>query len=487
MAQITRHPVAPAPAAPPRVATGRMALRAYAILVLFSAFAHTAWWNLLGPASLAVLAAIAVATIAIWVPLIVRGARARARDRDSSRTSVPALAWRRLPWAALGYVALAGLSLLWSRWPAATALTWAGLLVTTLHGLFLAHVLTWRELTRAIEVALKWVLGLSLLFELWAALIHRGPLLPNFSDAPADPDPHWYWSRGALFDGDERVQGIVGNANVLGILCVLALVVFGVRFAMAPRRRGLLVAWMLLAVVLFARAGSATALVAAAAVGVVLLAALLMRRAATPGARSRLYAAFTGVGVAAVVAVVLMWQRVLDALGRDAGLTGRDAIWAAVWERAMERPVLGNGFSTPWVPWEPMFDGWIIDHGITVFHAHDMWLDVFLQLGVVGVAVIAVVFGAATWRSWFFAVDRPRWDLVADRPYSPLTLLAPLTMALLLTQGLTESGPLMLWGWLLVTMIAFRIKLAPVVGHGAAERADEPGERARAIAERPSR
>ncbi|WP_458002992.1 hypothetical protein, partial [Escherichia coli] len=69
-------------------------------------------------------------------------------------------------------------------------------------------------------------------------------------------------------------------------------------------------------------------------------------------------------------------------------------------------------------------------HGITVFHAHNMWLDVYLQLGVVGVEVVAVVFGATTWRSWFFAVDRPRWDIVADRPYSPLTLLAPLVCAL---------------------------------------------------------
>ncbi|WP_261166057.1 O-antigen ligase [Microbacterium sp. Marseille-Q6965] len=474
MAQITRHPVAPAPAAPPRVATGRMALRAYAILVLFSAFAHTAWWNLLGGGlALVFLGALTVATLAIWIPLIVRGGRRPSGNASGLR--VPVLEWRRLPWATMGYVALAALSLLWSRWPGATALTWAGLLVTTLHGLFLAHVLTWRELARALEVALKWVLGLSLLFELWAALVRREPLLPNFSDAPADPDPHWYWTRGALFDPDQRIQGIVGNANVLGILCVLALIVFAVRVAMAPRRRGMLIAWMVLAAVLFARAGSATALIAAAAVAVVLLAALLMRRAATPGARSRLYAVFTGIGVAGVSAVALLWSRILEALGRDSGLTGRDDIWAAVWERAWERPVFGNGFSTPWVPWEPMFDEWILDHGITVFHAHDMWLDVFLQLGVVGLAVVAVVFGAATWRAWFFAVDRPRWDIVADRPYSPLTLLAPLIMALLLTQGLTESGPLMLWGWLLVTAIAFRIKLAPVVGHGTAERADEPG------------
>lgn len=466
MAQITRHPVAPAPAAPPREATGRVLLRGYGIFVLFSGFAHLAWWNLLGPVGTAALAAlVGAATIAIWVPLIVRAARPRA-DRAMR---VAALEWRRLPWATLGYVALAGLSILWSRWPATSAVTFGLLLVTTIQALFLAHVFTWREIVRLLEVALRWALGLSLLFELWAALVLRGPLLPNFADAPADPNPQWYWTRGALFDLDVRIQGIVGNANILGIQCVLALIVFGVRFAMRPNRRGAIGAWIAVALVLFWRAGSATALIAGLVVLAVLAAALLMRRAATPGKRTRLYALFTGLAVAGLAAVALLWNTILDALGRESGLTGRDRIWAGVWERAIERPVFGSGYASPWMPWDPMFDRWLVDKTITVVQAHDMWLDAFLQLGVAGVAVLAVVFGAATWRSWFFAVDRPRWDIVADRPYAPLTLIAPLILALLLTQGLTESGPIMLWGWLLVTMIAFRIKLAPIVGHGASE------------------
>ena len=102
------------------------------------------------------------------------------------------------------------------------------------------------------------------------------------------------------------------------------------------------------------------------------------------------------------------------------------------------------------MPWDDEFHGWIVDHDLTVFHAHNMWIDVFLQLGVVGVAVALVVFVAAAWRAWFFAIDRPRWDLEANRPYSALSLAPLLIMAVLLTQGLTESGPLMLWGWMLV-------------------------------------
>ncbi|GAA1668622.1 hypothetical protein GCM10009807_10930 [Microbacterium lacus] len=101
--------------------------------------------------------------------------------------------------------------------------------------------------------------------------------------------------------------------------------------------------------------------------------------------------------------------------------------------------------------------------------AHNMWIDVYLQLGVIGVFLMVMTYLAYIWRSWFFAVDRPRWDLRADRPYSPLTLLPTLLGAVLLVQGLAESSPLLLWGWMLVVLLAFKIKQSPHIGEGAAE------------------
>ena len=69
---------------------------------------------------------------------------------------------------------------------------------------------------------------------------------------------------------------------------------------------------------------------------------------------------------------------------------------------------------------------------------------------------MGITYLAFIWRSWFFAVDRPRWDLRADRPYSPLTLLPTLVGAILLVQGFAESSPLLLWGWLFVVMLALQ-------------------------------
>jgi len=120
--------------------------------------------------------------------------------------------------------------------------------------------------------------------------------------------------------------------------------------------------------------------------------------------------------------------------------------------------------------------------------AHNMWVDVSMQLGIIGVVLLALLYLAFVWRAWFFAIDRPRWDLRADRPYSPLTLLPTLVGAILLVQGLAESSPLLLWGWLFLVMLGSKIKQSPHVGVGPAEETaaiergeavarDEPGGR----------
>lgn len=207
-----------------------------------------------------------------------------------------------------------------------------------------------------------------------------------------------------------------------------------------------------------------------------------MRRARTPGTRTRIYVVAIGGTAIAGLGAWLLREPLLGLLGRSADLTGRsDKIWTKVLQRAGEHPVFGNGFSSPWIPEDPAFDEWITDHGITVFHAHNMWLDVLLQLGVVGVILMAVAYGTLLWRSWFFAVDRPRWDLDGERPFSPLTLLPNLFTVVLLVQGFSESTPIMLWGWLLLVLLSFKLKSVPLVGIGERDLLFERGARQRRV------
>lgn len=460
MAMYTSHPVSALPTAPPRETTGHLLLRAWCVFVLFLALGGVGVINAVGP-TVAGIVVVASALVSAVVWSVVR----------------PPVAVRRLPFLAFGYVAWAGLSILWSAWPAASVLTWLLLAITTFQGLFVGAVLTWRDVVGAVASAAKWAVGLSLLFELAVSIFVRGPILPGFVRPEGRMDPIVYWSRDNLFDGG-RIQGIFGNANLLGAAMLLAIIVFAIRYAARAPRRSLLWGWIAVAAFLLVRAGSATTVVAAAFVVLVLATVLVMRTARRPGERTRWYVLYALVGLGGGAALWFGRDSVFGALGRDADLTGREGIWADVLARADQHPFVGWGFSTPWISSEPLIDGWIVDHGQTVVQAHSMWLDVYFQLGGVGVVLLALVFLAYVWRSWFFAIDRPRWDLRADRPYSPLTLLPTLVGALLVVQGLTESTPLLLWGWMLVVLFGSKIKQSPLLGVGPAEQslAIERGE-----------
>ena len=457
MAEHTRHPVAAPPAAPVRESTRLLALRAYAVFVLASAFAMSAWNNLIGPVGVGILVGtLGLITAVVWAFVPVLTVRS-ARD-----------VWRRLPWTLLAYVALGGLSFLWSAWPTTTAITWFATGVTTLQGLFLASVLTWREIVRTIVSALRWVLGLSILFELWVSLFVGHAILPPSLGPVKNPDAHLYWSRDNLFDWDGRIQGIVGNANLLGILAALGIVVFTIAYAARIASLAWTVPWLAACVFLLWRAGSATSVVTLCAVALVAATALIMRTAVS-SRRTLWYAVYAVIGVAGATMLLVLREPLLAALGRGSDLTFRAEIWSAVIKRAQQRPVFGWGFATPWLPWDPAFAGWISDHGVTVFMAHDMWLDAYLQLGLLGVFLLAVAMLALIWRAWFFAVDRPRWDLDGRRPYTALSLLPTLIVTILLVQGITESRPLMEWGWLVIVMLTFKIKASPIVGVGPSE------------------
>lgn len=444
------RPEAGASPAPARRRLPLSLVRAWCVVVIASSMAGTAWLMAFGVTGSAVVVAITTAvSAAIW---LVQRPRRR---------------WRRLPWFALAYVGWAVLSLLWTEWPRATAMTLALLLATTAQAIFVASVLTGRQIIEAIAAAVKWMLALSVAFELWVSLIWRGPILPHFvrPGPDFDGDPIMFWSRDKLFT-DDRIQGIFGNANSLAYIALLGLVVFGLQINTRAGRRGPLAAWTLLAAFCFWRGSSATATMCALAIAIVIVVVLLMRRARTAAARRILYVVFAVSGVALVSTLWLLREDLFELLGRSSDLSGRKEIWATVGERFAESPIFGWGYSVPWVPTDPFFDGWIIDRGVSVMQAHSTWFDVAMQLGVVGVLFFAVALGAFTWRAWFLALGRiPRPG--ADRePRSRLLLIPALVATILLVQSITESSPLLNWGWFLLVMLAFAIKQAPAAVRG---------------------
>ncbi|MFT4307394.1 MAG: O-antigen ligase family protein, partial [Microbacterium sp.] len=217
----------------------------------------------------------------------------------------------------------------------------------------------------------------------------------------------------AVVVGAPPGAGLAGDAAHLGAVSAVAVIVFGIRVASSITR---LRSWLGLALAFFllVRSESVIAYLAPGAVAAVLVTVLLMRTAGRAGERTKHYLLFAALGV---VAGVLLWWR------RDVVFTG----------------------------------------------AHSVWADAAARTGWVGVVLVAGVQLSFVWRSWFFAIDRPRWDLRADRPYTSLTLLPTLTATVLLVQGLADVGPLGLWGWLLIVTLGTKITQAPLVGVGPAE------------------
>jgi O-antigen ligase len=77
----------------------------------------------------------------------------------------------------------------------------------------------------------------------------------------------------------------------------------------------------------------------------------------------------------------------LGLLGKDATLTGRTKIWAAVLRQIGERPLTGYGFAAVWDDksgWGPL--AWITkEAGFKAQHAHSSWLEQWLGMGLFGV------------------------------------------------------------------------------------------------------
>jgi hypothetical protein len=432
-----------------RVIENQRARSAFLIIALSLLMAGDAWRFTLSWWVFGVLAvAMALASVAL---LIVQRGRWRIAG---------------LPYPLLAFLALATLSIAWSAYRPATAL---GLFTTALIvvvGVAVPITYTWAELLRALGTLLRWVLILSLLFELVVSTIIRRPVLPIFGQPGVDYESYdklpkmLYWSRNELFEvfDEGRIQGIVGNANHLGFLALIAVIVFAIQLADRTVTRRASIFWLVIAglTLLFTRSATVTA--ALVAVALVAIAVLLMRRARTPRARVITFASIIAVVVAGIVTVLAFSSTFLALLGKSDDLTGRLGIWEKVIDLAQQRPVFGWGWVSYWVPWAEPFTDLAFRNGVRQLQAHNAWLDVWLQLGIIGLIVFGALVLSTVSRSWSFAVDRPQVSPAGPEPYTAASLFPILMMTALLVQSLAESRLLVEFGLFFLIVIAVKTK-----------------------------
>ncbi|MBK0417693.1 O-antigen ligase family protein [Leucobacter sp. CSA1] len=420
----------------------RLGVSAYAICVFVFALGSNGVRNLVGwPAFLAL--ALLIASVGVVLAVRLRPERFR---------------WYRLPSPLYWFLALAALSILWSAYRLESALGVLAQLVTTAVAVSLAAVLTWHEVLRTLGSALRYLIGLSVAFELWVALVVQAPLLPWWLEAPDGETPKLlYWSRDLLLSGGP-VQGLVGSSVILGFIGLLGLIVFGIQLRAGLVRRFAGWFWVTMSLLTLLLTRGATVTVALAAVFVGLGFALWARRIGQER-RMPLYALGAGIAAAAALLAVFARDFLFGLLGKSGDMTGRLETWQKVVELAQQRPWFGWGWISYWAPWVEPYASLDEKAGLQVMSAHNAWLDVWLQLGIVGVLVFAPLVVLTLWRTWFRAVDQPRRGPGPALPYATSALWPFLVMIALLVQSLTESRLLIEWGWLLLVMLAVKTRI----------------------------
>jgi exopolysaccharide production protein ExoQ len=414
-----------------------------ATLILFTVAAGDFWRNLLSWYGWAAIC------VGLLVAMVVELARWRPR------------LWS-LPAPLLAFLAVAAASLAWSAYPDATLAGLGATLVTTAGAVFLATCLTADEFLDTLSSALRWVLGLSLAFETAVAVFVGRPVLPVFPafDTSQKKIPDAFaWSRAELLEGGP-IQGVVGNANLLAMAALLALIVIGVQTAAGRVSRATGWSWIALAVLTLGLTRSGTVLAGAVIVAAALLVTLYARRLP---ARARATVAWTGAGVVAAVAAAcfLFTQPVVEFLRRTIDLSHRLDVWWIVKNLAEERPLTGWGWVSHWAPWVEPFDDLVVINGVTYLQAHNAWLDVSMQLGWAGLVTFGALIATVLVRSWWIATDPPRLPGSDGDPH-PATLLLPLLLAIaLLVQSLGESRLLVELGWTLLVVLAIHTKHEP--------------------------
>ena len=363
--------------------------------------------------------------IAILSSLVVIAVVALVLDRR-------AIEWHGLlPISLLAYVAWIVSSIFWSEYQWATFGGIAYLLAFTVLGFYLALARDTIQIVRAFGDVLRVALATSLVVEVVFGLL----LDTSFDIIDVQGD--------LAFGGP--IQGVFGSRNMLGMVALIALITFSTELRTRSVRREVGV-WSLIGaavVIVVARSpvafGTLVILVIAAA-------ALYGLRRARPEARTALQ--FVVLVLAAGLAG-LAWLargRLVDAFAASAELRYRLGVWREIVPFLQVNPLEGWGWLGKWRRnIAPYFAIGPVD-GQRSQSAASAYVDVWLQAGVIGLALLLGLVGLAFVRSW----------LLAGRRRSVIYSWPALVLVVLLTVGLAESYLLVEFGWLTFVVCAVK-------------------------------
>lgn len=272
----------------------------------------------------------------------------------------------RLPAVLVVVIGLTALSVLWSEAAALTLRRSIGLTGTALISLVLAQRMSPLELLAALRRAMLIVAVASL-------------LLFALGDPRAIDMEH------------DTLRGVVATKNSLGAFMALGVLAASLSALLDRSQiRRCLTSALPMTAALALTDSTGAALTAAAVVLGTVVAAL------RPQPKGRIIVGL-GVtmflGLASIVLPQATTEQVAGAIGEDTTLTGRDAIWELALQAGSARPLLGYGYGAFWGATAAADDirerlQWRVPD------AHNGFLDVWLELGLVGLICVLLLLGS---------------------------------------------------------------------------------------------
>jgi O-antigen ligase len=266
-------------------------------------------------------------------------------------------------------------STVWSDDPGVSLRRGVALVLTCVFGAYLGSRFSLREQLRLCAYVGVVCAGFSFIF----GLLGLGNPVEDIPNA-------WY--------------GIFVHKNVLGRMMVLSVLIFAVCARAEPEKkaRHWFAAGLACVVLLLAR--SATSLVVLAAMMGFLVCCpwLRLSKSALMKASIACLATF-GLGVYWASQNV---EQILALFGKDFTLTGRLQLWILSTVMALQRPWFGHGYNAFWLG-----PGSASEHILAVVqwdapHAHNGLLELWLELGLAGVALFLAGFAVYVWRAIVF-------------------------------------------------------------------------------------
>ena len=192
------------------------------------------------------------------------------------------------------------------------------------------------------------------------------------------------------FDVDGNMTGVLVQKNILGYVAVLALPVLLLASREWPTGRLLFYPAILAHIGLLIASQSKTMLLACGASTLAVYFYQGFRSERTlPGA---VFVGLAGSGVATVAFATANIRLLADWLDKDITLTGRLPLWRDLLVVARERPLLGHGYRATFDGWfSPVHEVWIANPW-NPSHAHNALLQIWLEVGLVGVVIFLIVY-----------------------------------------------------------------------------------------------